>query len=411
VEISELAVWSALAGGLLTLTGLALVFALLVRSANAMRYLAFVALTGASSLVRTGLVEVLLPGVPADLMDLLKVCAGPLSAALVIRYMAIWLGGVDVDPDVYRVAQWGSHAMLLVAAVLGMLVYMVPDDQYYRLLRASAIVTAIAAMVGLAASLRAAALGDPLAGWAAMAAACLCVALGGMYVHIMQAPHFGVGTRIMAALSLMAYFLLASLVAVMRIREAARLDRLAAQEPRTDTATGLPTGSVLLSEVEHAFWRINRLGGECTVVCLYLKNLYELSGTAGQTVEPQIMTAIAARIRRAAGFRCVVGLYHPRCFVVVISSDKRHQYVGTTITRMRAMAAQVLTVTGADNVQRDFRPVLGVGVVKPDAARERPMDVIHQAERLALGPQSEDMDDEPDTTPGGRVADTAPTPL
>lgn len=123
------------------------------------------------------------------------------------------------------------------------------------------------------------------------------------------------------------------------------------------------------------------------------------------------MTAIAARIRRAAGFRCVVGLYHPRCFVVVISADRRHQYVGTTITRMRAMAAQALTVTGADNVQRDFRPVLGVGVVKPDGSMSRPMDVIHQAERLALGPQSEDLDDEPDTTPGGGLANTAPAPL
>ncbi len=411
MDISELAVWSALAGGLLTLSGLALVFALLVRGANAVRYLLFVSLTGISSLVRTGLVEALLPGVPVDLMELLKVCAGPLSAALVIRYMAIWLGGVDVDPDVFRVAHWGSFAMLMVAVTLGVLVYVVPDDQYYRLLRASAIATAIAALVGLAASVRAAMLGDPLAGWAAAAAAFLCLALVGMYLRVVHFAQFGSGTWILTALSLMTYFLLASLVAVQRIREAARLDRLAAQEPRTDRATGLPTGSVLVSEVEHAFWRTSRMGGECTVVCLYLHNLYELSDTAGQVVEQQIMTAMAARIRRAAGFRCVVGLYHPRCFVVVISATRRQQYVGTTITRMRAMAAQVLTVTGTEGVQRDFRPRIGVGVVKPHTTRDRPLDVINEAERLALGQQGEFVDEEPPTHPGARLADTAPAPL
>jgi len=248
-------------------------------------------------------------------------------------------------------------------------------------------------------------------GWQHYLLGGLCVALGGMYLRIANFPNFGTGTWALTALSLMAYFLLASLVAVQRIREAARLDRLAAQEPRTDQATGLPTGSVLLSEVEHAFWRINRLGGECTVVCLYLNNLYELSDTAGQEVEPQIMTAMAARIRRAAGFRCVVGLYHPRCFVVVISADQRQQYVGTTITRLRSLAAQVLTVTGRDGARRDFRPRLGVGMVKPDTARDRPMHVINKAERLALGPQAEEQDDTPTTVPDGRLADTAPAPL
>ena len=36
----------------------------------------------------------------------------------------------------------------------------------------------------------------------------------------------------------------------------------------------------------------------------------------GQSIQP------AARIRRAEGFRCVVGAYHPSCFIIVFTLDE-----------------------------------------------------------------------------------------
>ena len=413
MEHTELAVWTVMLGGLATLAAVALVFAILVRSAHALRYLAFVTLTGLSSLMRTGLLESLLPEIPVGMLSLLKVCAGPLSAALVIRYMSIWLGGPQVDPAVHRLAFWGSAAMLLAALILGVLVFVVRDDQFYRLLRASAIITAVAAVIGLASSLRAAGMGDPLAGWAALAAASLTVGLFGLYAHSVRLPGFGLGTWILTVSCMLVYFLVASVVAILRIRDSQRLDRLARLDAGADPATGLPTGSMLLADVEHAFWRARHFRKECTLVCLHVSNLYALGQAAGRGVEHQIQAALAARIRRAAGFRCIVGLYHPRCFVVVLATDRRQRAVEATITRLRLIVALPFTVVGRDGRRHEFEPHLGLGVVKPDLAQASPMDVINAAERQALGPAEPQpqAEDHANTLSGLRLADTAGAPL
>ena len=94
---------------------------------------------------------------------------------------------------------------------------------------------------------------------------------------------------------------------------------------------------------------------------------------------------VITRIRRAAGFRCMVGLYHPRCFVVVISADKRRQFVKMTVSRIRHLVSDPLTLVGLDGAQRDFIPSVGVGVVTVNPVNANPMEVIDGAEREALG--------------------------
>jgi GGDEF domain-containing protein len=373
-------------GGLLTLAAIAMLNALATRNINSLRYLIFVVVTGASSLVRTGLPEALFPGAPQGAMDLLKVSTGPLSAALVLHYLGIWLGGPEVDPVTHRITRWGSGFMLAAALVLGLLVPLTPDAHFHQLLNATAVITVIAVLLGLATSMRAALLGDPLAPWVVLAGICLALEVLGLWVRSVELQGFGLGTWILTAVCTVAYFLVGSVVVIKRIRKTRELERLAALPTGTDPATGLPTGSMLLSEVAHAFWRTARLNGECTVVCLRLNNLYGLGETDGRTVEPQILAIMAARIRRAAGFRCIVGLYHSRCFVVVISADKRRQYVGLTVARLRSLAAERVTVTSKDGTQQDFWPRMGVGVVTLDPVRAHPRDVIDQAERQALGP-------------------------
>ena len=56
------------------------------------------------------------------------------------------------------------------------------------------------------------------------------------------------------------------------------------------------------------------------VAAVSIANLYELGEVAGHGIDQQILTALMARIRRIVGFRNVVGLYHPRCFVLVVSA-------------------------------------------------------------------------------------------
>ena len=384
--ISEIAVWSAMLGGLLTLAALALADTLINRSIGSARNLLFLLITGSSCVVITGLPEVFFPSLPERLMIVLKIGLGPLAGAIALVYLGIWLGGLREDVVVYRLTAWGGAMLFFATVGLTLAGVMVPAGRsYYELLLLTAAVNMAAVVLGLIATARAATLGDPLARWMVLACVLLALMVAGLYVRGLDLQGFGVGTWIMTASVTVAYYLLVSVLILMRNRQTRQLARLSRLQLGADPATGLPTGAALINEVEHAFWRTARFHGECTVVCLHLRNLYELGQAAGRGVEHQIQVAMAARIRRAAGFRCVVGLYHPRCFVVVISADKRREFVNTTVTRLRQLVAQPLSVVGANQARHDFMPQLGVGVVTLDPADAKPLEVINEAERKALG--------------------------
>jgi GGDEF domain-containing protein len=373
-------------GGLLTLSALALFDALVNRSIASVRNLAFVVVTSTACVVLSGLPGVLWPGVPEWIMMVFKASMGPLSGAIALNYLGIWLGGMREDVIVHRITVWGAGALLVAAIVQGVLTTQYSRHDFHQLLLAAAFINLVSVALAAAAAVRAAALGDPLARWMVLACGCLAVMVSGLYMRGLQVPGPGTGIWMLTATCTVAYFLIVTVLVIMRTRHNRQLARLARLQFGADPATGLPTGSVLLSEVEHVFWRTARLHGECTVVCLHLANLYELAETAGRGVENQILAAMAARIRRAAGFRCIVGLYHARCFVVVISGHRRRQYVNLTVSRLRALIAQPLSVVGRDQAHHEFTPRPGVGVITLDPHGADPLEVINEAERRALGP-------------------------
>jgi GGDEF domain-containing protein len=385
MEISEIAVWSAMLGGLLTITALALADALFSRNAGSVRNLLFVLITGSSCVVMTGLPEAFFPGLPERLLMLLKAGLGPLAGAIALVYLGIWLGGMREDVVVYRLTAWGGAVLFFATMGLVLVAAVVQPQDFRRLLLLTATVNMAAVVLAIIATARATLLGDPLARWMVLACVLLAAMVAGLYLRGLNVPGVGLGSWIVTATVTVAYYLLVSVLILVRNRQQRQLTRLARLQLGADPATGLPTGSTLLSEVEHAFWRTARMHGQCTVVCLHLRNLYELGQAAGRGVEHQIQVAMAARIRRAAGFRCIVGLYHPRCFVVVISADKRREYVNTTVTRLRQLVAQPLSVVGANQARHDFMPQLGVGVVTLDPSDAKPLEVINEAERQALG--------------------------
>jgi len=375
-------------GGLFTLGALAIADVLFNRTLGSYRNLLFVAITGTSCVVMTGLPEVFFPGIPERAMMLLKAGMGPLAGAVALNYLGNWLGGLREDVIVHRITAWGSGVLFLCAIVLALLATQTTSQEFHRLLVATAAINMVPVLLGIVVSVRAATLGDPLARWMVLACLGLAGMTAGLYLRGLRVEGFGLGTWIFTATITVAYFLIASVLIVIRNRQNRRLERLASLQLGADPATGLPTGSVLLSKVEHFFWRTARFGGECTVVCLYLRNLYELGEAAGHGVEHQILAAMAARVHRAAGFRCVVGLYHPRCFVVVISADKRRRFVNLTVARLRHLVGDPLSVVGADGARHDYTPKLGMGVITLDPAHADPLEVINDAERQALGPVS-----------------------
>lgn len=375
-------------GGLFIMATAAIADALVHRSLASVRNVLFVVSASTVCVVLSGLPEVLWPDIPQGLIRVLKASTGPLAGAIALRYLGIWLGGMREDPIVHRITAWGSVALLACAVALALSTLRATPGEFRQLLIVAALVNLVSVVLATVAAVRAAILGDPLARWMVLACACLAVMVYGIYARALSLPAAGLGTWILTAACVIGYFLIVTMLVITRTRTNRRLKRLAGLQLGADAATGLPTGSALLSEIGDAFARCARGARQCTVVCLYLRNLYQLGDSAGHGVENQIQAAMAARIRRAAGFRSVVGLYHPRCFVVVIPTDMPHQLVNARVVRLRALIAHPLSVVGRHDEHHDFIPRLGIGVVTVDPVNADPLEVLNDAERQALGPGS-----------------------
>lgn len=384
MSISEIAVWSAMLGGLLTLAALAFADVLESRTRGSVRNLVFVLVAGTSCVVITGLPEVFFPSLPDRLMMVLKAGLGPMAGAMALHFLGNWLGGVREDALMHRLTSWGAAVLFLAALSLIAVATRTPLEQFRTLLTVAAAVNLVPVLLAFFAVVRATKLGDPLARWMLLAIGCLAVMTTGLYLRGLEVPGLGLGAWAATAAVTLLYFLMASVLGLLRNRHNRTLSRLSRLQQGTDPATGLPTGSALLAQVEHAFWRTARRHGACTVMCLYISNLYELAETAGPGVEGQILITLAARIRRAAGFRCVVGLYHPRCFVVVTTADKHQPPVADMLVHLRSAVSHPLTVVDETKTRQIFKPRLGMGVITLDPEGVSPMDVLNDAERHAL---------------------------
>jgi GGDEF domain-containing protein len=348
------------------------------------RGLAFILTAGFSGLLLTGLLEFTFPALSGTILLILKTSFAPLSGALALTYLGLWLGVAAEDQLIHATTVWGSTGVLLAAAILVGLALIYPGDKNADLLGVTATVNGIAAVLGAVASVRAMVLGDLLARWMVVAFGFLTIMVAGLHANSLHLSFVGTGTRILTAFSSVAFFLLATALSIRRTRMTRKLERLAGLSHGADPATGLPRGSVLLSKVDDAFWRSARMQRECTVICLHIRNLYELGEVAGHQVDQQILSALAARTRRAVGFRNVVGLYHPRCFVVVISAVKQPRMVESTLMRLRHIMTKPLTVVGDGESHHTFVARFGIGMVTVHAASADPSAAIDQAEQLAL---------------------------
>jgi GGDEF domain-containing protein len=383
MEMTENTVWSVMAGGLLSLALLAGADALITRSLGAVRNVLLVSFIGSVCVLMSGLPELLFPDIPERLLMVLKASLGPLAGALGLRFLGIWIGGASEDRLLYGVTVWGCYLMLVAAAALAVLAMIVSPAEFTELLLISAAVNAVTVLLILLVSVRATLMGDPLALWLVLASLLLAGMMTGLYLHALKVPLSLISWLLTASAALL-FVLIVMVLIIVRNRANRELARLARLDSGSDPVTGLPTGARLLSEVEHAFWRAGRLRGQCVVVCVYLSNLYELGDSMGRTTDNQILAATAARIRRAAGFRCVVGLYHPRCFMIVFTLDRKRTFDEAALTRMRNLVTQPLQVVGSREQRQQFQPVVGLSAlpVLPDLVQ--PLDVLNEAEHQAM---------------------------
>jgi GGDEF domain-containing protein len=386
MQTAELVIWSSMLGGVATLAAFAMADALMRRSIASWRAFVFVALTGSACVVMSGLTFSLLPDLPLRVVHVLQNSLGLLSGALALSYLGLWMGTAVEDPIVRITIGVGSLGLVLAACTMAMLTLMSAPQQWHTLTAITAAVNVVAVLLSALAAIRGIAMGDRLA-WGILAATVLLlVMVAGLYAHALHVPRLGLFVWFVTAVCTVAFFMLGTYLGLRRDRVNRHLKRLASLAQGDDPATGLPKGSVLLSKVDDAIWRSARMNQECTVICLRLQNLYELAEIAGRNADQQILSAMSARMRRAIGFRYVMGLYHPRCFVVVISTATQTRLVEKTLQRLRYLMAQPLTVVGMDDTQHTFVPRFGFGAVTVTANNADPAAVMDQAERLALEP-------------------------
>lgn len=384
MNMAENTVWAIMAGGVLSLVLLAAADTVVTRSLGAARNMLLIFAIGSACIFLSGLPEALFPSLPERLMMALKTGFGLLSSALGLHLLGIWAGGDREDYLVHRLTVWGAYGMLIASLVMAVLATLVAPQDFHGLLMLTAGLNTIAVLLCMVIAVRAALLGDPLARWLVLACLILTGLMAGLYLHALHVPGIGLGLQALTAASAVLFLLIVMVLIVVRNRQQRQLARLSRLEMGWDPATGLPTGAKLLSEVEHAFWRTGRLHGHCVVVCIYLSNLYELGDSLGRTSDNQILAATAARIRRAAGFRCVVGTYHPRCFIVVFSIDRKRTFNESYIARLLGLVTQPLQVVGSKDQRQPFVPQVGLAMrtVQPD--HSVPQDVIDAVEQEAM---------------------------
>ena len=389
----ENVIWSVMLGGLLTIGTMAIMDVFRSRSLSSWRSLVFLIITGSSCVLLSGLPEDIFPGLPVTPVLILKASLGPLSGAMVLLYLGQWLGSAADDRLVYHTISSGSKALVICAILITAMAALFADVYEMEILLFAAVLSALAVLMATLTSLRSAQLGDRMA--RDMTIGCLFMAFStsGLYSHQLLTDNTNYWLWIISAFTTVMFFLTMVNLAIRHNRQIRKLEQLSGIAQGMDPATGLPRGSVLLSKVDDAFWRSARLKTNCTVMCLHLRNLYALSDEAGHQVDQQILSAMSARLRRAVGFRCVVGLYHPRCFVVVISAIKQPQLVGRMTERLRTLMSKPLDVVGQNDAIHSFIPQFSVGAVTVSAANAIPTQVIDEAEQIALSGEIETPSD------------------
>lgn len=370
-------------GGLATLAAFALVDALFRRRIASWRAFIFVTLTGTVCLLLTGLVQTLFPNFPPQTLHVLQNSLGLFSGALALSYLGLWMGPARDDRIVRNSIRIGTISLVLAGATQALLTLRSPPQQWSNLLFVTACINGLAALPPAIASLRAALMGDRLAWGIVGATGLLIFMVAGLYARALGTADLGIGVWTLTAISTIAFFMTGTYLGLRRDRVNRQLERLASLAQGADPATGLPQRSMLLSKVDDAIWRSARMNQECTVICLHLQNLYELAEIAGHHADQQILSAMSARIRRSVGFRHVVGLYHPRCFVVVISTFSQTRLVEKSIQRLRYLMTKPLQVRGLDEAIHIFMPRFGFGSVMVTEGNTDPASLIDQAERLS----------------------------
>lgn len=387
MSVGELVVWSGMAGAILMLCLVAAADLLVQRTVAAVRGLAFILMMGGASVWASGLPQALMPWMDPTTDLVLKASFGPLAGALALSYLGIWLGSGRDEPLINWLLLTGTVAGILVAVGLAFTVVLSDRWSPFHILVVSSASFLISVLAAMLASVRGAMLGDRLARWMALACGWLVLMVAGLNAKQLAVPGLDLFAWVVTAFATASYFLIVIALTIQRTREVKRLRMLAKGLSPQDLNIQMPQGAQLIPRVADAMWRSERLERDCVVAAIVVRNLYEVGQDLGHGEESQILAVLAARIRRQVGFRNVVGLYHPRCFVLAVSSGQDPRR-GELLVDLLLKSIRERVRVGVPERRFDFWPEVGIGVVDLKNTPLEALAAINKAEQLAL----EDLD-------------------
>ncbi len=378
----ELAIWSAMAGVLGLLMLAALSEFVQRPTVPSLRGVLFMGVTGGACVLLSALPEALAPGWQGEWLPPIKAAIGPLSGALALGYLGIWTGAMDDDTLVRRTVRWGCAGLVLAGVVLAGLSLARPKMPA-EVLGLSAAVNGVSVVLATVVAVRTALLGDYLARWMTLACVCLAGMVAGLYAKGLQMYGGALWVWALTALCTVAYFLVVIALTISRNREQRRLQRLARNSLEGQDTAGVSKGAQLVRQIDDAIWRSARLHRSCAVIAVSVPNLYQPIDASGAEADEAILTTLAARLRRQVGFRNVVGLYHPRCFVLAVSAVQDANRSAVVASELARHIGRPLRIRGG-NSDVWVTPTIGIGLVHVNMPGALAVDVINLAEKLAL---------------------------
>lgn len=381
-SVAELALWSAMAGVLLTLAVLASIDMVVSRTLPAVRGWVSTVFTSIACLLMCGWLETLWPSLrDIDLMPV-KATLGPLCGALALAYLGHWSGMRSDDRLVRLLMGPGAGSIALGAAAL--LVWTLRGGDDRDVLMWTAAVNSLAVVMGSVVAVRSVLLGDQLARWMVLACLCLAQMTAGHYAKGLG-HEWGLWYWGLTATATVGYFLTVVTMVRLRNREWRRLSRQAQGAMPVADSAGLPRGVQLVQKVDDALWRSARMERPCVIAAVVVPNLYDYGDELPSDPEAEILVTLAARIRQVVGFRNVVGLFHQRCFVLAVSAVQdphRREVVGSRLLQELRMAV----LLSPDPTVPPFQPDVGIGIIDVPAGAQEvdALRVMTQAEHLAL---------------------------
>lgn len=372
-----------MAGALLLLVGMAALDVVRAGTAGAWRALAFVVLTGTSAVLMSTLPEVVWQISDPGLLLPAKLVLGPLSGAMTLTYLGVWLGlGAD-DRRIKSVLSGAAVLALLGGVAILWAHYTLGAATAAQLLLASGALTVMACMVGCAVNVHCTLQGDKLAAWMAWSSLCLACAIMGLYAKSLQWPAGNWVWFATAVLSVV-FFVTSTSMTLLRNSQQKKLQRVASGNHACDPVTGLTTGSVLLTKVDHAMWRGARASADSAIVAIWVNNLYALNEEAGQDIEHEIRTRLTAVVRQTVGFRNVVGLMQARCYVIAVAIVQDSAQLDRMAQRLLKALHRPMRVGFLIGQAHMYVPQVGIGMVLvPSSQHGHSLAAMDAAQRLA----------------------------